>query len=611
MGITTIAEAEIFDGGIQTQDLSASCVTPDKAALSASWVFEAGLTGSIQHVSGGASYLVAGTNISIVSASNGQITVLSTAPTAGADDAASYIVVSNTGSLSNERALVGGTGIDLVDGGANTGVTASIDDSVVATLTGSEFSGDVTMRAGTSIGVHTTSASTAFIHLLGDDATQPSIFFDFSTNGFRDIAYRGRLQIGTWDGTTWTERAQFDSTGQLGIGATPDELLHTAKAVDGISIGLLIENSQANAGGSINESVDIQFGFGGVNDAARISVIKTEDFTVAANESAAFSFLARLNGATAETARLFADGTFRLLAPGGTAGTQIQFQCTPGGSSPFGPGILYLDSGSTLRNALMFPGSDLVVLSNRAANGTVEVRANTATAGDGGEVTVATFEDDEIRLLEAGGQVGIANGAGNSPQYRLDVGQNSYFAINGSFAHIVQHNSAASTFWSIAPRNGGDLDIAVTTTDPRPSGGTISTSNNAISIKANKDVQIVGLGVSADVQTDANSILITVSDARLKRIHGPANYGLDAVLGLEPVLFNYRTDPDDAQSNIGFVAQNVREHVPEAVSEDSKGYLSLNTRGVIAALVGAVKEQQEQIDSLRRQLEAVLSESTK
>ena len=93
--------------------------------------------------------------------------------------------------------------------------------------------------------------------------------------------------------------------------------------------------------------------------------------------------------------------------------------------------------------------------------------------------------------VEILGNVGIQNGVGNSPQYRLDVGDASYFAINGSFAHIVQHNSAASTFWSIAPRNGGDLDIAVTTTDPRPTGATIGTTDNILSLKTDKTMELV------------------------------------------------------------------------------------------------------------------------
>jgi hypothetical protein len=70
--------------------------------------------------------------------------------------------------------------------------------------------------------------------------------------------------------------------------------------------------------------------------------------------------------------------------------------------------IQYLDSGSTGRYMLMAEATDKVVLCNRASNGTVYIRANTSTAGSGGEVTVATFEDDSITaavplFINAGG----------------------------------------------------------------------------------------------------------------------------------------------------------------------------------------------------------------
>ena len=55
----------------------------------------------------------------------------------GADVGASYLVVSNTGSLTNERAVVAGTGLTVTDGGSNGNFTFDIDDSVVATLTSS------------------------------------------------------------------------------------------------------------------------------------------------------------------------------------------------------------------------------------------------------------------------------------------------------------------------------------------------------------------------------------------------------------------------------------------------------------------------------------------
>ena len=108
----------------------------------------AGLSGSIQRVGPGLSYLVAGNLIAITSQSNGQIVIASTASTT--DVSASYITIGNTGSLPNERSLTAGTGLTLTDGGANSTATFAINNSVVATLTGSVFTGVVSASAGLS-----------------------------------------------------------------------------------------------------------------------------------------------------------------------------------------------------------------------------------------------------------------------------------------------------------------------------------------------------------------------------------------------------------------------------------------------------------------------------
>lgn len=71
---------------------------------------------------------------------------------------------------------------------------------------------------------------------------------------------------------------------------------------------------------------------------------------------------------------------------------------TPGGTSST---IQYLDSGSTARVMLGAYATDVVVLSNRAANGEVQIRANTSSAGGGGELTIATFKDTSVDFLNA------------------------------------------------------------------------------------------------------------------------------------------------------------------------------------------------------------------
>jgi len=62
-------------------------------------------------------------------------------------------------------------------------------------------------------------------------------------------------------------------------------------------------------------------------------------------------------------------------------------------------GIAYKDTGNTLRPAIRFPsGSDVVTIINHASNGTVEIHANTSTAGLTGDVKVAEFQDNIINL---------------------------------------------------------------------------------------------------------------------------------------------------------------------------------------------------------------------
>lgn len=71
---------------------------------------------------------------------------------------------------------------------------------------------------------------------------------------------------------------------------------------------------------------------------------------------------------------------------------------TAGGTSST---IQYLDSGSTNRVMLGAYATDIVVLSNRAANGEVQIRANTSTAGGAGELIIATFKDTSVDFLNA------------------------------------------------------------------------------------------------------------------------------------------------------------------------------------------------------------------
>ncbi len=107
------------------------------------------------------------------------------------------------------------------------------------------------------------------------------------------------------------------------------------------------------------------------------------------------------------------------------------------------------------------------------------------------------------------------------------------------------------------------------------------------------------------------------SDERLKDITGEYNQGLEAVTNLRPITFQYKSgNPRDLPSNVenvGFVAQEVQETFPEAISEGADGYLDFNMHPVNVAMVNAIKELKAKNDalesenaSLKRDIERII-----
>jgi len=105
----------------------------------------------------------------------------------------------------------------------------------------------------------------------------------------------------------------------------------------------------------------------------------------------------------------------------------------------------------------------------------------------------------------------------------------------------------------------------------------------------------------------------TFSDGRLKNLDGSFNSGLSQVLKLNPVRYRYKADNAmgirDTEEHIGVVAQDVQQVIPEAVTENSKGYLLVNNDPIIWSMLNAIKEQQRQFEQqqaiLRTQAAAI------
>lgn len=103
----------------------------------------------------------------------------------------------------------------------------------------------------------------------------------------------------------------------------------------------------------------------------------------------------------------------------------------------------------------------------------------------------------------------------------------------------------------------------------------------------------------------------TPSDRFLKRDLEPISGALEKVKQLTAYRFSWKDWNASAKKQVGLLAQDVEKVLPEAVSRhadpaalqgDSIDTLGVDYANVTALLVEAIKEQQREIDELRRRL---------
>lgn len=100
--------------------------------------------------------------------------------------------------------------------------------------------------------------------------------------------------------------------------------------------------------------------------------------------------------------------------------------------------------------------------------------------------------------------------------------------------------------------------------------------------------------------------VVTTSDARYKHNVRTLPYGLEEVIALRPVAFNWIEAPNDGL-HYGLIAQEVREVLPDVVSGDDgeSGTLGMNYSELVPVLVKAVQEQQDEINTQAEQIAAL------
>lgn len=130
-------------------------------------------------------------------------------------------------------------------------------------------------------------------------------------------------------------------------------------------------------------------------------------------------------------------------------------------------------------------------------------------------------------------------------------------------------------------------------------------SSNSLKVYSNTG-QTYALYVSGAAYSTGG---FTGSDIRLKKDVREISGFLDKVMALKPVTYFWRVDEFKdwgftRDKQVGLIAQEVEKVIPLVVSEDEEGYKAIDYSKLSVYLIGAMQQQQNEIEQLKQKLSA-------
>ncbi len=316
-------------------------------------------------------------------------------------------------------------GNDIKDDDGTTCITFDSSGNVTTNLLTCTTSAEAALTLN-----HTLSNGSPFIAFSQDGARRSFIQHHNTDNTIKIASEYGRISLQTGTGGAETAFLDIENDGVIRFGAVDaDSVLTTDGNMtfridadnDETSQKFAFQNNASTEVASIDESGKLQIdgdltvSGNDIKDSGGNSIISSDGsgvVTMAGGNIAVGGSNANLNMNSGSDIILEADNN------GGSNTSTIQ----------------YPDSGGTNR-IILGADSDVAILSNRAANGTVQIRANSSTAGGSGEVTVVTVEDDKVTIsqdLDVTGNLTV-NGSVNKSfqQFNLsfadDIGSTQHY----------------------------------------------------------------------------------------------------------------------------------------------------------------------------------------
>jgi hypothetical protein len=360
-----------------------------------------------------------------------------------------------------------------------------------------------------------------------------------------------------------TERMRIDSSGRVGIGITPTQVLDVSSSDSRFNL--------TSTGSGQTVGISIKGGAGGGDTFNFIESLNsggTQAWYVGGGGTAN-TLTFRTNGAN-ERMRITSAGNVGIGTTNPSVALDVVrsdagFISVDGGAGSGGGGAFRIRKGGADRGYIGIQGAIL--------NTTSE---NLMIWSEGGSVATTFFTGGVERMrIESGGNL-LVTTARSSARGRVDIPD-----VGGSQSVVL------------AISRGGDAGTMVNFYSTNSTTTTIGT-----------------IGNSGNTNTTYN----TSSDYRLKENIVPMTGALGAVSALKPVTWTWKSTGADGQ---GFIAHELAEVIPDCVTgekdavdaEGNPEYQGIDTSYLVATLTAAIQEQQAIITDLKTRIE--LLEGTK
>ena len=265
------------------------------------------------------------------------------------------------------------------------------------------------------------------------------------------------------------------------------------------------------------------------------------------------------------------------------------------GSSSSDPGILSINdtSGTAYTLALKGTGTREYTFEGSSSGGAYNLYFNNANVAGGMHTHfygAATFNQN-----------------GDDHDFRVESNNNTHMLfIDGGNNNLMIGNTVVNTASGFSNQAGfgysatGQVQIAATSNLATLVLGQNQGTNGSI-----LDFRKQGTQVGSIAVTGAGTTYNTTSDRRLKKDIQTITDGTDKLMAMNPVTHGWKAGPE-ADTVHGFIAQEMMEIIPEAVSGDPEGeeMMSMDygriTPVIVAALQDALKEIKELNDRINK-----------